>query len=64
MAANTTFIAHYKLIPNLLTAFAISYIWTWNVKKIAFGAEADRWAYSTGAALGSVAGTVLAGLLV
>lgn len=64
VAANTVFIAHYQLIPNLVTAFAISYIWTHNVKKIAFGDEADRWFYATGAALGSVAGSMLANWMV
>lgn len=64
VAMNTVFIAHYELIANTFTALAISYIWTHNVKKLAFGDERDRWAYAIGAALGSVSGTVLAGLLV
>lgn len=60
VAMNTTFIAHYELVANTLTAFAISYIWTHNVKKIAIGDEPDRWFYATGAAAGSVCGTVIA----
>jgi hypothetical protein len=64
VAANTVFIAHYELVANVVTAFAISYIWTHNVKKVAFGDEGDRWFYATGAALGSVCGTVLAGMVV
>lgn len=60
VGANTAFISHYALIGNLLTAFAISWIWTHNVKKVAFGDEKDRMAYAVGAALGSVTGTVTA----
>ena len=64
VAANTVFIAHYQLLANFLTAFMISYIWTHNVKKLAFGDAMDRWAYASGAALGSVTGTMLASSLV
>lgn len=64
VAANTVFIAHYELLANVITAFLISLIWTWNVKKIAFGDSADRYCYATGAAFGSLAGTVIASALV
>lgn len=60
VAANTVFISHYQLLGNLFTAFGISFIWTYNVKRIAFGDSMDRWAYAIGAALGSVTGTILA----
>ena len=63
VAMNTVFIAHYKLLPNLLTGFLISYVWSWNVKRVAFGDHGDRLAYATGAALGSVTGTVAAGVV-
>lgn len=63
VAANTVFIAHYQLLANAITALAISYIWTHNVKRVAFGDEADRWFYAGGAAAGSVCGTVAAGML-
>jgi hypothetical protein len=64
VAANTVFISRYELLGNVLTAFAISFVWTHNVKKVAFGDTADRWFYSGGAALGSVAGTIIASALV
>ena len=64
VAMNTVFIAHYALVANVLTAFMISLIWTHNVKKVAFGDEGDRWAYATGAAFGSLAGTIVASALV
>ena len=60
VSANTVFIAHYQLIANLTTALMLSLIWTWNVKKVAFGDWTDRWVYACGAALGSVAGTIAA----
>ena len=63
VAMNTVFIAHYKLLPNLLTGFLISYVWSWNVKRVAFGDHTDRLAYASGAAVGSVAGTVAAGVV-
>lgn len=64
VAANTVFIAKYMLLANAFTALAISYIWSHNVKKVAFGTEADRWAYAIGAMFGSVFGTVVATSLV
>lgn len=64
VAMNTVFIAHYALLANVLTAFMISLIWTHNVKKVAFGDEGDRWAYAAGAAIGSLAGTIVASALV
>lgn len=60
VAANTVFISRYELFGNLLTAFAISFVWTYNVKRVAFGDKGDRWAYAIGAALGSVTGTIIA----
>lgn len=63
VAMNTVFIAHYELLANFLTGFAISFIWSWNVKKVAFGDTADRWFYAVGAAVGSVTGTIIAGAI-
>lgn len=57
---NTVFIAQAAIYGNLLSGFLISYIWTRNVKRAAFGDEADRWCYALGAAFGSVAGSVTA----
>lgn len=64
VAANTVFIAHYELLANFVTAFLISLIWTWNVKKVAFGDNGDRWAYASGAAFGSLAGNIIATAIV
>lgn len=64
VAMNTVFISQTELVANFLTAFAISFIWTWNVKRVAFGDNGDRWAYAIGAAIGSVTGTVIASNIV
>ena len=63
VAFNTVAIARYELLANFVTAFMISLIWTYNVKRVAFGETADRWFYAAGAALGSVSGTIAAGML-
>ena len=60
VASNTVFISQYHLLGNFLTALGISYVWTHNVKKIAFGGESDRWAYASGAAVGSILGSIAA----
>jgi hypothetical protein len=60
VAFNTVAIARYELLANFVTAFLISLIWTFNVKRVAFGSAADRWFYAGGAAFGSVSGTIAA----
>jgi hypothetical protein len=60
VAMNTVAIAHYALLANAATALMISYVWSHNVKRVAFGDEGDRWFYAIGAAAGSVSGTVAA----
>jgi hypothetical protein len=64
VAGNTVFISESELLPNFITGFMISLIWTYNVKKIAFGSNGDRFAYATGAAIGSVAGSIIAHAMV
>lgn len=64
VAMNTVFIAHYELLANFATGLAISLIWSWNVKRVAFGDTADRWSYALGAAFGSVTGTIIASWIV
>lgn len=39
-----------------LSSFAISLLWTHNVKRIAFGNLTDKLVYSTGAAFGAASG--------
>jgi hypothetical protein len=56
VAVNTYFIANEKYIGVLVAAFLISLIWSFNVKRVAFGTIKDRVVYALGAAIGSVAG--------
>jgi membrane associated rhomboid family serine protease len=41
----------------------ISFIWSWNVKKIAFGTISDRIVYASGAAFGSIVGLLISTLI-
>jgi hypothetical protein len=41
----------------------ISFIWSWNVKKVAFGTLSDRITYSLGAAFGSFIGLYVSTLI-
>lgn len=46
---NTYFISKGYLLGIIICGFIISFIWSHNVKKIAFGSEYDRFIYSLGA---------------
>ena len=59
VAINTYFISRQFYMGILGCGFMISLIWSWNVKKIAFGTWTDRLYYASGAAFGSVAGAYL-----
>ncbi|WP_202842021.1 hypothetical protein [Luteimonas saliphila] len=63
IAMNTVFITQSAMLSNLLTAFAISWIWSSNVKRIAIGDGVDRIFYAGGAALGSVVGSLVGHLV-
>lgn len=56
VAMNITFISKGLIIYMVVTGFLISLIWTFNVKKVAFGGWYDRFAYALGAATGTLAG--------
>jgi hypothetical protein len=56
VAVNTYFLSQKLYIGVLFAAFMISWIWSLNVKKIAFGTTTDRIIYASGAALGSLVG--------
>lgn len=59
VATNTYQIAHKKWIGCFVVGFLISFVWTFNVKKIAFGTIKDRILYATGAAFGTILGLML-----
>lgn len=56
VAVNTYFIANEMYFGVLIAAFMISLIWSFNVKKIAFGSLSDRVVYALGATCGSLVG--------
>lgn len=53
---NTYFISKEVYTATFIISFLISYVWSLNVKKIAFGTIGDRFVYSSGAAVGAVVG--------
>ena len=57
---NTYFISKDFITGIILCSFGISYFWSHNVKKVAFGKETERIIYSSGAMAGGVAGYFLA----
>jgi hypothetical protein len=56
VAINTIFLANQYYLGVVFASFAISLIWSFNVKKVAFGSMRDRLIYAIGAMTGSVAG--------
>lgn len=60
VATNTYQIAHEKYIGVFIIGVAISLVWSWNVKRIAFGNNLDRIIYALGAGCGSLLGLVIA----
>lgn len=59
VAINTFFISRTIYGGVLLCGFLISFVWTWNVKKVAFGTLMDRLFYSIGAGVGSLTGLIV-----
>lgn len=59
VALNTVFITKFLPIHVFVTGFLISLVWSFNVKKIAFGEWKDRVAYAGGAATGGLVGMYL-----
>lgn len=56
VSVNTYFLAKEMYLGVFVAAFMISMIWSFNVKKVAFGTTSDRIIYSFGATLGSLFG--------
>jgi hypothetical protein len=59
VAVNTYFISKGYYVGVLVCGFMISFIWSFNVKRVAFGSNKDRLIYATGAGLGSLLGLVV-----
>lgn len=56
ISVNTYFLAKELYLGVFVSAFMISMIWSFNIKKIAFGSFSDRVIYALGATIGSVVG--------
>lgn len=59
VAMNVVFISNKQVIPMLITGFGISFIWTLNVRSVAFGNNLDKFIYASGASLGTGVGFYL-----
>lgn len=62
VALNTWLITQKNFIGVLIVSFLISFIWSFNVKKVAFGSMKDRIIYSIGASIGGLTGLIVGGL--
>ena len=60
ISAQTWFISKSNYMFILVGGFLISFVWTINVKKIAFGNWPGRIIYSVGASIGALSGIFLA----
>lgn len=56
VAVQTVFLANSIYLGVIIVGFGISYVWTWNVSKVAFGSNNDKLIYAFGAACGSILG--------
>lgn len=63
VTVQTYFISKVFAPGVFVVGFMISFVWTWNVKKVAFGTRADRVIYSLGAACGALIGLVSSQLI-
>lgn len=64
VSMNVVFISKGMVLPMLLSGFMISFIWTLNVKRVAFGGWTDRFIYATGAMIGTGLGYYLSNFIV
>ena len=61
---HTDFISKDFITGIILCSFGISYFWSHNVKRVAFGKEIDRMIYAAGAMAGGVTGFYLGKILI
>ena len=60
VSLNVWQVSHGHFLSATVVGFLISLVWTFNVKKVAFGNHLDRITYASGAALGTLAGMLIA----
>lgn len=56
VSINTYFLANELYVGVLAASFTISLVWSFNVKRVAFGGMGDRMLYAGGAAAGAISG--------
>ena len=64
VSCQTWFIAKSYWPGLAVCGFLISFVWTLNVRSMAFGGWMDRVIYSTGAMMGALTGVLIGGLII
>lgn len=64
VAVNTLFIAHLFYAGIVVSSFFISFLWSMNIRSVAFGGMKDRITYSVGAATGCITGVLFSQVFV
>ena len=64
VAVNTYFLSKSFFAGVFICGFLISFIWSWNVKKIAFGTLNYILSYACGAGFGSLIGLVISKFII
>lgn len=60
VAINVYQVANHKWIGAFIIGSSISFIWAFNVSKIAFGGTLDKLIYALGAGIGTITGMLIA----
>lgn len=60
VSMNTIYVSRGAWLAMVATSFCISFLWSGNVKRIAFGDVVDRYVYAFGACIGCGLGAFLA----
>ena len=63
VSANTYFISKDNYTFVFICGFAISWLWTSNVKKISISNTKERFIYTTGAAMGGLSGLLISKII-
>ncbi len=63
VSANTYFISRTTWAGIAVCGFGISYLWTYNVRRVTIGSTPEQLTYATGAMLGGLTGVLMAKLI-
>jgi hypothetical protein len=63
VSCNTYLIANSFVIPSFFVGFLLSFIWSYNIKRIAISTQKERIIYCLGAGTGTSLGVLLMSLL-